>query len=200
VKATVNTALGGYDREWLEALYEDQPAARRRAVHWARLVLAFHAGVLVVAALLELWALPIVLTFHLFIGNWLKYFVGLPMHCGLRSNVADFRKCVRTIRLDPLSEFLYWRMNWHIEHHMFAAIPCYNLRRLHEAVADDMPEPRTLLGAWREMRAVWRRQRTDPDYELDTPLPPGAGEAPAARDPLAASIGELAPAELATLR
>ena len=70
-----------------------------------------------------------------FIANWLRYFVGVPMHCGLRSGVADFRKCVRTITLDPLSEFLYWHMNWHLEHHMYAAVPCYNLKRLHRAVA-----------------------------------------------------------------
>jgi hypothetical protein len=25
-------------------------------------------------------------------------------------------------------------MNWHIEHHMFAAVPCYNLKALHSEV------------------------------------------------------------------
>ena len=71
------------------------------------------------------------------------------MHCGLRSDVADFRKCARSITLDPISEFLYWRMNWHLEHHMFAGVPCYNLKKLHKAVADDMPKVRTFFGAWK---------------------------------------------------
>ena len=197
VKATVLSALGKYDREWLEALYADQPAARRQAVAWARLVLLFHATVLVVAIVLQVWVLPVIVTLHLFFGNWLKYFVGLPMHCGLRDDVADFRKCVRTITLDPISEFLYWHMNWHTEHHMFAAVPCYNLKTLHQAVAADMPPPRTMIGAWREMRETWRRQQADPRYQYDTPLPRSAAGAPPEQDPLAASIGDLAPKALA---
>ena len=27
--------------------------------------------------------------------------------------------------------FWYWHMNFHIEHHMYAAVPCYNLEKLH---------------------------------------------------------------------
>ncbi len=118
------------------------------------------------------------------------------MHCGLQSEVSDFRKCVRTITLDPLSEFLYWHMNWHLEHHMYAGVPCYNLDALHRAIADDMPEPRTLIGAWREMRKIWRHQQIDPDHTYDTPLPSlhyRAGESDAA---LATSIGDLAPKPL----
>ena len=114
---------------------------------------------------------------------------------GLRDDVPDFRKCVRTITLDPLSEFIYWRMNWHLEHHMFAGVPCYNLKKLHRAVAHDMPRPRTFLGAWREMREIWHRQQEDPGYQFDTPLP-AAAEAPPAQAEEAASIGDLAPQEL----
>ncbi|MGI9336205.1 MAG: fatty acid desaturase [Gammaproteobacteria bacterium] len=202
VRSTLQTAFGRYRTDkgsWFEDLYaHESPALRARAVNWARLILLFHLGILVVSMLLKLWLLPILLTFSIFIANWLKYFVGLPMHCGLRDNVADFRLCVRTIRLDPISEFLYWRMNWHTEHHMFAAVPCYNLQRLHNAVAHDMPAPRTLLGAWREMRATWRRQRDDPGYQFDTPLPPPGQDTPAEQDPLAASIGDIAPPSLRT--
>ena len=80
------------------------------------------------------------------------------------------------MKLDPISTFLYWRMNWHTEHHMYAGVPCYNLRRSWRArLAADMPEPRTLVGAWREMLEIWNRQVDDPDYQYDTPLPPTAG-------------------------
>ena len=147
----------------MEALYEDHPKERAKAVRWARLILLFHASVIVAAILLDFWLLAVLISFSLFIGNWWRYFVGVPMHCGLRDNVADFRKCTRTIKLDPLSEFLYWRMNWHMEHHMYAGVPCYNLSKLSAAIADDIPEPRTLIGAWREMRATWKRQQTEPD-------------------------------------
>ena len=77
---------------------------------------------------------------------------------------------------------------------MYAGVPCYNLKKLYHEIADDMPEPRSLVGAWREMREVWRRQQTDPDYQFDTPLPATAGIAPAEKpDELERSIGELAP-------
>ena len=57
-----------------------------------------------------------------------------------------------------------------------------------------MPEPRTLLGAWREMRETWQRQKTEPDYFFNTPLPPTAQYGPTeAPDTLESSIGELAP-------
>ncbi|MBA3873823.1 MAG: hypothetical protein H0X30_32220, partial [Anaerolineae bacterium] len=69
------------------------------------------------------------------------------------------------------------------------------------AIADDMPQPRTLVGAWREMRTVWNRQQVEPDYVFDTPLPPTAKPAyigdtqlrEDAADELEASIGDLAP-------
>lgn len=195
LRGTVKTALGQYDREWIQAVYQNQPEARQQAVNWARWLLLFHGGIVAIGIALRLWWLPLLVTLPVFLANWLKYFVGLPMHCGLRDNVPDFRLCVRTITLDPVSEFLYWRMNWHTEHHMFAAVPCYNLKKLHQAVAHDMPTPRTLVGAWREMRETWRKQQIDPSYQYDTPLP-RASPAAAPQDPLAASLGDLAPKAL----
>ena len=187
--------------EWMEALYQDHPKERDKSVRWARLILLFHASVIVVAIVLDVWLLAVLISFSIFIANWWRYFVGVTMHCGLRDNVADFRKCTRTIKLDPLSEFLYWRMNWHMEHHMYAGVPCYNLSKLSAAIADDLPEPRTLLGAWREMRATWKRQQIEPDYQYDTPLPSPASnpevEGQEDYDELGGSIGDLAPRVLA---
>ncbi len=183
---------------WGPELYEGHDKQRLKAVHWARWVLAFHAGVVVVALMIGQPVLILIVSASPFIANWLRYFVGVPMHCGLKTNVNDFRKCARTITLDPISEFLYWHMNWHLEHHMFAAVPCYNLKQLHRQVADDMPRPRTLTGAWREMRDTWRRQQSDPDYAFDTPVP-AARDATEATDPaddLAAGLGELGPREI----
>ena len=99
------------------------------------------------------------------------------MHTGLMQNVPDIRLNTRSNTLDPISEFLYWHMNWHIEHHMYPGVPCYNLKKLHEATKEDMPQPRTLIGAWREVHAIWRKQQEDPNYEFETPLPPTAHRA-----------------------
>jgi fatty acid desaturase len=211
VGAAVRMALPRYNlevtgirtSEWTRALFAIAPDVERRAVRWARLTIAFHAALLAVSAVTGAWWLSIVLTGYLFVGNWLAYLCGKPMHAGLRDNVPDFRLCVRSNTLHPFISFLYWRMNWHAEHHMYAGVPCYNLRKLAREIAHDMPEPRTLWGAWREMREVWKRQQTDPGYQFDTPLPPtanpGTASAAARRphpDNLSQSIGELAPAGL----
>jgi len=185
--------------EWLRALHVDQPEEFRKSVRWSRILILFHGSVLVIAILTGLWVLPLIFSVAPFIANWLHYFVGMTQHCGLMENVPDFRKSVRSMRLNPLFSFLYWRMEWHTEHHMYAGVPCYNLGRLYEEIADDMPEPRSLIGAWREMRMIWRVQKRDPDYQFDTPLPPTArvarSDAPEAIE-LESSIGDLAPAGL----
>ena len=77
---------------------------------------------------------------------------------------------------------------------MYAGVPCYNLKKLHKAISHDVPEPRTLFGAWREMFHIWGRQQEDPGYQFDTPLPATAQrtrEDP--QDELDRSIADLAP-------
>lgn len=180
--------------EWLESLHADQPAQHQKSIRWSRLLLAFHGSILIIAIVTGLWVLPLIFSVFPFIANWLGYFVGLTQHCGLQENTPDFRKSVRSITLNPLAEFLYWRMNWHTEHHMFAGVPCYNLKKLHREVAEDMPTPRTLRGAWQEMLETWRRQQTEPGYFFDTPLPSTAKSSRSGKaDELESSIGELAP-------
>ncbi len=202
VLANLNMALGRGETggapgdSWARALHADQPEEYRKSMRWSRILILFHGTVLLIAIVTGLWVLPLIFSASVFIANWIRYFVALPQHCGLQDNVNDFRKSVRSMRLNPLFSFLYWRMEWHTEHHMYAGVPCYNLGKLYEEIADDMPEPRTLIGAWREMRMVWRKQKEDPDYQFDTPLPPTArsvrSDAPQEIE-LESSIGDLAP-------
>ena len=150
-------------RQWIEALHLDQPTEAWKSMWWARAQLLFHSTVVVVGLASGLWVLPLVITVAPFIGNWLAYFVGLPQHCGLQDNVSDFRKSTRSMKLDPISTFLYWRMNWHTEHHMYAGVPCYNLKKLARATAADMPEPRNAGGRLardaRDLEPAGRRSR-----------------------------------------
>ncbi len=189
--------------EWYRALHRDQPDQHRRSIHWSRLLLLFHGSMLVIGIASGYWVLPLIFSLSVFVGNWLSYFVGLTQHCGLRNHSRDFRKNTRSVKLNPLFSFLYWRMNWHIEHHMYAGVPCYNLAALYNEIKDDMPVPRTLVGAWKEMRLAWQQQKREPEYEYDTPLPATANPEPVAEDDevraatdLERSIGELAPVGL----
>ena len=166
-------------QEWLAALYTAHPEERRKAVRWARLILLFHAVVIAVAVAFQLWLLPVFITLSRVLANWLKSPAVFLQHAGLRDNVPDFRKCTRTIKLDPISSMMYWHMNWHVEHHMYPWVPCYNLPRLNRAIASDLPEPRGLLGAWRECARPGNGNRLNPvtsTIRQCRPGQPGQGE------------------------
>ncbi len=184
-------------QEWLQRLHEDQPSEHTKSIHWSRYLLLFHGVILIISISTGQWVLSLIISIAPFTANWASYFVGLTQHCGLLDNVNDFRKNTRTIYLNPILSFLYWHMNWHIEHHMFAGVPCYNLKKLHMAVKEDMPAPRTLLGAWKEMREVWCKQQDDTNYQFNTTVPNSSKTTTeVSTEPLLSSIGDLAPKTL----
>ena len=89
--------------------------------------------------------------------------------------MPDFRLCTRTVILNPFFRFLYWHMNYHIEHHMYAAVPCYRLGKLHAAIKSDLPHcPQGLYEAWTEIAAILEptkgRARLRIRAELPTPV------------------------------
>ena len=178
--------------EWLEAVHSDQSEQKLASIRWSRILLTFHILVLTLAILTGLWILPFIITIPSYTANWLSYFLGLTQHCGLRQNTTDFRKNTRSIRLPKFFEFLYWHMNWHTEHHMYAGVPCYNLPHLAEEIKNDMPEPKNLVGAWKEMLLTWQIQKSNPKYAYDTPVPYTSKNTK--NMPLSVkSIGDLAP-------
>lgn len=106
-------------------------------------------------------------------GSWLLVTYGLTQHAGLAENVLDHRLNSRTVYMNFLNRYLYWNMNYHVEHHMFPLVPYHALPRLHDLVKDDCPVPyRGLLGAWREIVPTLLRQVKDPGYHVKRKLPP----------------------------
>jgi len=74
--------------------------------------------------------------------------------------------------MNPISRFIYWNMNYHVEHHMFPLVPYHALSRLHPLVKDDCPTPYpSLLSAWREIIPTLLRQTKDPAYHVKRKLP-----------------------------
>ena len=178
--------------EWLEAIHSDQSEQKFASIRWSQIQLGFHIFVLILAVATELWVLPFIITIPSYTANWLSYFLGLTQHCGLRQNTTDFRKNTRSIRLPKFLEYLYWHMNWHTEHHMYAGVPCYNLRNLADEIKKDMPEPKSLFEAWKEMLDTWQTQKSNPTYAFDTPVPENSKNTNKLPSE-AKSIGDLAP-------
>ncbi len=170
---TVRLAAGRLRGAWEHALFPDaELPARRRMGAWAAATLAGHAIIVAVSAVTGYWQLAAVTTFAKFVGPWLHLLCNHAQHTGLRDNVPDFRLCARTIGLNPVLSYLYFRMNWHTEHHLWAAVPCYNLARLRRAIEPEMPHaPRGLVETWRGIAAILRRQRREPGYQYTAELP-----------------------------
>ncbi len=74
-------------------------------------------------------------------GSWLMSVYGFTQHAGLAENVLDHRLNCRTVYMNPLNRYLYWNMNYHVEHHMFPLVPYHQLPKLHALVKSDCPTP-----------------------------------------------------------
>ena len=105
-------------------------------------------------------------------GSWLQALFGLTQHAGLAEDVLDHRLNTRTIYMNPVLRFLYWNMNYHVEHHMFPLVPFHALAALHEELKADMPAPyHGLMDAYREIIPAIIRQSKDPTYYVKRQLP-----------------------------
>jgi fatty acid desaturase len=128
--------------------------------------------ILVVSLLSGWWIVPVVLSLNSFHSNWLFFLCNNTQHIGLRDHVDDFRQNCRTFTCNPVIQFLYWHMNFHIEHHMYAAVPCYHLGKLHRMIRHDLPPcPHGLVATWSEIIAILKKQQEDPEYQHVAPLP-----------------------------
>jgi fatty acid desaturase len=96
----------------------------------------------------------------------------VPQHAGLPENVLDHRLNSRTIYMNPVFRFLYWNMNYHVEHHMFPMVPYHALPKLHEVIKHDCPQPySSSWAAYKELIPTILRQRRDPSHHIVRPLP-----------------------------
>jgi fatty acid desaturase len=172
LKDTIRIARGNFRGEWENALYPPQDPRRYIPMNWARTVLAGHALIVAVSIYFHLWLIPVLVTLAPFYGSWLNFLCNNTQHIGLQDDVPDFRLCCRTFTMNPVAQFLYWHMNYHTEHHMYAAVPCYRLGRLHRLIKHDLPPcPHGLIATWREIAAIQAIQKTNPDYQYVAPLP-----------------------------
>ena len=169
LRSHVRLSLGILEGEWEKRIFSEEGARLRPGLfNWARFLLLGHVAFAALFAVLGLWILiPIFLT--PFYAGWLAFLCAVPQHFGLEPDVPDWRRSCRTVRQDIVTRFLYWQMNYHAEHHMYAAVPFHALRRLHRLIAHDFPKPnRGLLSAWKEIILCARKQKEDPAYVFDS--------------------------------
>ena len=106
------------------------------------------------------------------LGTWLMPVYGLTQHAGLQENVLDHRLNCRTVYMNRINRYLYWNMNYHIEHHMFPLVPYHALPKLHELIKEDCPKPYNgIIEAYKEIIPALLKQRKDPNYSVKRSLP-----------------------------
>ena len=150
-----------------------------RAIRIARIWALLYAGVIAWAIAIHSILPLMFIGLPSFYGAWLMVVFGLTQHAGLAENVLDHRLNSRTIYMNPVFRFLYWNMNYHVEHHMFPMVPNYNLPELHAELKADMPKPYNgIWGAYREIIPTVWRQTKEPTYFVRRELPPTAKSAP----------------------
>jgi fatty acid desaturase len=116
-----------------------------------------------------------------FYGGGLYLVFGLTQHAGLAEDVLDHRLNSRTVYMNPIFRFLYWNMNYHIEHHMFPMVPYHALPALHAELKADMPPPYpSVLATYREIIPALLRQARDPTWCVERKAPAGAAQPAAA--------------------
>jgi fatty acid desaturase len=173
VKNTTRIARGKFAGEWELTLFpKSAPDRARPVIRWARITLVGHGIIIATALYFKLWLLPLLISFGTCYGGGLLLLLNNAQHIGLKDNVSDFRLCCRTVTLNPFLRFLYWHMNFHTEHHMYAAVPCYRLGRLHALIEHDLPEcPHGVISTWRQIASILTRQKEDPSYQYEPVLP-----------------------------
>lgn len=120
----------------VNALRRGTPRDRADVLLEYGLILALYAGVLAMAIrhdalpmLLHGWLVPA--TVAAMFGNvrgWAEHAMTLP---------GNPLTQTRTVRSNALVSLLMCNLNYHLEHHLFPAMPWYNLPRLHHLLEED---------------------------------------------------------------
>ena len=169
VGTDIQHALGNTDTDfffWCPLLRRDD-IKTKKLISWARVVILGHLALMAVFIYFRLYILILTVNFGYFFATFLVHGCEIQQHAGLSHNVPDWRVIAYTANFGPIMSFLYWNMNYHAEHHMYAAVPFYNLPKLHEELKHDLPEP--IHGYWRGVFHVLRqkkKQKIDPEYRF----------------------------------
>ncbi|MFZ5962788.1 fatty acid desaturase [Thalassococcus sp. BH17M4-6] len=149
----------------------EQPKVIRVARIWVAIYAATIGLALALGSILPLMVIGLPRLY----GAWHHVLTGIMQHAGLAENVTDHRLNSRTVLINPVSRFIYWNMNYHVEHHMFPMVPYHRLPELHAAIKHDLPPANTSIwDAYAEILPVLWRQLAYEDVFLKRDLPASA--------------------------
>jgi fatty acid desaturase len=157
-----------------EADFVPEPE-RHKVYRTARIDLAIYAATIASAIAFRSWLPVLLIGGPRLYGAWLLNVYALTQHAGMGENVLDHRLNTRTVKMCAVNRFLYWNMNYHVEHHMFPLVPYYRLPELHQEIKHDCAAVYpSIWAAYKEIIPAILRQLGDTEYYVHRELPPGA--------------------------
>ncbi len=142
---TLKNSLNVVEGPLADTVFGRGKEKRKALVRNARFIIIGHITLMAIFYFTNNLSLIIFVCFGNFIAPSFNKVFGLSQHCGMQSDVSDVRLSTRTIILPRFFSFLYWNMNYHIEHHMYPNIPFYQLPILHQNIKLEMPKSDTGL-------------------------------------------------------
>ena len=127
----IQHALGIKTNVMLESIPEN---AHVKSVFYSRIYIILWLLIVLWSLLLSTWLPILYILLPQFYGKTLHKLVAFTQHAGLARNLKDHRLTTREMYLNPILSFLYWKMEYHLTHHMFPTIPSYNLDKLHKHI------------------------------------------------------------------
>ena len=149
------------------------PKRERSKCRWiSRIHVTIWLGSIILSLYFKSWLPVLYILLPNFYGKTLFEIFGIIQHAGLLNNSKDHRLSTRDVYLNPIFSFLYWHMEYHIEHHMYPMIPSYNLKKLHALIKHQLPPAKkNLWDAYKEIIPAILKQAKNPNYKIDVQLP-----------------------------
>ncbi len=112
----------------------------------ARIFIAVYSLILFLVFLGYMWPIWF-LVLPRILGYPIMLLFNLIQHVEMAENSPSIIDSTRSFRTNLVGKLLYLNMNNHIEHHLYPQVPFYSLPKLHQQIADQIPEPDP--GFWR---------------------------------------------------
>jgi fatty acid desaturase len=164
VRQLIRHSRGRFTPQELEFL---PPSEIRTAIINSRSMSACYAALLLGGiAFQSPW--PFILYFiPRFMGGCIVMLYINTQHMCMAEDLYDHRQTTRSIKCGWLGRLLYWNMNYHIEHHLYPAVPFHALPELNRSIGDQLPPPLNgVVAANAEILKAISRQRTEPQFNL----------------------------------
>lgn len=125
-------------------------------VREARWHLAFYALLIAISVVFKTWLIFLLWFAPLILMKGAHHIQNIVEHAGLPL-YNNIQRNTRTIYVNPIHRWLAWNMQYHADHHLFTAVPFYNLPALHEHLRDKIDNvEKGYFGAIKSILTNWR--------------------------------------------